>query len=32
MNKDILHKNLDIYFSKLARENNINDLNEREER
>ena len=32
MNKDILHKNLDIYFSKLAQESDINDLNERTER
>ena len=32
MNKDILHKNLDIYFSKLSQESDINDLNERTER
>ena len=32
MNKDILHKNLDIYFSKLSQKSDINDLNERIER
>lgn len=32
MNKDILHKNLGIYFSKLTQGNDTSDLNERKER